>query len=109
MKKTLTILLALMLLLGTAMTAVAEAPREAELNIMMSFPQYMDQWQAYATQFEQKMLAEKNVSVRSTLKCPAPTSTRAFCRPGRREISDPCWIFANGSICAWSTNAYWKA
>ena len=25
--------------------APAAAPREAELNIMMSFPQYMDQWE----------------------------------------------------------------
>ena len=27
-------------------------PREAELNIMMGFPQYMDQWETYCKQFE---------------------------------------------------------
>lgn len=36
-----------------------EPAREAELNIMMSFPQYMDQWEAYCRQFEEKMLKKK--------------------------------------------------
>lgn len=32
-----------------------EPVKEAELNIMMSFPQYMDQWETYCRQFEEKM------------------------------------------------------
>lgn len=51
--------------------ATNEAPREAELNIMMSFPQYMDQWETYAKQFEQKMLAEENIKVTVNLEMPS--------------------------------------
>ena len=39
------------------------SPREAELNIMMSFPQYMDQWETYCHQFEAKVLAEQNIKL----------------------------------------------
>ena len=60
--------------------ATNEEPREAELNIMMSFPQYMDQWETYVKQFEEKMLAEENIRSPSIWKCPAPISTRASCR-----------------------------
>lgn len=51
--------------------ATNEAPREAALNIMMSFPQYMDQWETYAKQFEQKMLAEENIKVTVNLEMPS--------------------------------------
>lgn len=46
-------------------------PREAELNIMMSFPQYMDQWETYAEQFKDKMLAEENIKVNVNLEMPS--------------------------------------
>ncbi len=48
-----------------------EEPREAELNIMMSFPQYMDQWETYCKQFEDKMLAEENIKVKVNLEMPS--------------------------------------
>ncbi|MCR5753548.1 MAG: extracellular solute-binding protein [Acetatifactor sp.] len=51
--------------------ASTEAPTEAELNIMMSFPQYMDQWESYCHKFEEKMLAEKNVKVTVNLEMPS--------------------------------------
>lgn len=51
--------------------ATNEEPREAELNIMMSFPQYMDQWETYAKQFEEKMLAEENIKVTVSLEMPS--------------------------------------
>ncbi|MCR4694386.1 MAG: extracellular solute-binding protein [Pseudobutyrivibrio sp.] len=51
--------------------ATAEAPQEAELNIMMSFPQYMEQWEGYCRQFEEKMLAEKNIKVTVNLEMPS--------------------------------------
>ena len=42
---------------------VSEEPVEAELDIMMSFPQFMDQWETYCKQFEEKMLAEENIKL----------------------------------------------
>lgn len=51
--------------------ATNEEPREAELNIMMSFPQYMEQWETYAKQFEEKMLAEENIKVTVNLEMPS--------------------------------------
>ncbi|TCL55870.1 raffinose/stachyose/melibiose transport system substrate-binding protein [Kineothrix alysoides] len=45
--------------------------KEVELNIMMSFPQYMDQWEDYCDQFEAKMLAEENVKVTINLEMPS--------------------------------------
>jgi raffinose/stachyose/melibiose transport system substrate-binding protein len=47
------------------------APREAELTIMMSFPQYMDQWETYCRQFEEKMLKEENIKVKVNLEMPS--------------------------------------
>ncbi len=52
-------------------TPTAAAPREAELNIMMSFPQYMEQWEAYCKQFEAKVLAEDNIKVKVNLEMPS--------------------------------------
>ncbi len=49
----------------------AEEPREVELNIMMSFPQYMDQWETYGKQFEDKLLAEENIKVKINLEMPS--------------------------------------
>ncbi len=46
-------------------------PKEAELNIMMSFPQYMDQWETYCKQFEEKMLKEENIKVKVNLEMPS--------------------------------------
>jgi len=69
MKKWIALLTAV-LMLGIGGASLAQG-QEVELNVMMSFPQYMDQWQAYATQFEQKMLAEKNVSVKINLEMPS--------------------------------------
>jgi len=71
LKKFVSILLTLAMLAGMATVAVAEAPREAQLNVMMSFPQYMDQWESYAKQFEAKMLAEQNVKVTVNIEMPS--------------------------------------
>lgn len=49
----------------------SQKPKEAELNIMMSFPQYMDQWETYVKQFEDKMLAEENIKVKVNLEMPS--------------------------------------
>ncbi len=72
MKKAVVLALALALTLSLCAPAMAaQTPREAELNIMMSFPQYMEKWQAYVEQFEAKMLAEENVKVKVTLEMPS--------------------------------------
>ncbi len=55
---------------GDASAETAPA-KEVELNIMMSFPQYMDQWEDYCDQFEAKMLAEENVKVTINLEMPS--------------------------------------
>jgi raffinose/stachyose/melibiose transport system substrate-binding protein len=47
------------------------ASEEIELNIMMSFPQYMDQWERYIQQFEKNMLDEENVKVKVNLEMPS--------------------------------------
>lgn len=51
--------------------ASGQEPRQAELNVMMSFPQYMDQWETYCRQFEQKMLEEENIKVTVNLEMPS--------------------------------------
>lgn len=48
----------------------AEQSEEIDLNIMMSFPQYMDQWQKYCSQFEKKM-AEEGLNVKVNLEMPS--------------------------------------
>lgn len=52
-------------------TGAEDPVKEAELNIMMGFPQYMDQWETYCRQFEEKMLAEKNIKVKVNLEMPS--------------------------------------
>lgn len=51
-------------------TNIQEAPREAELNVMLAFPQHMEQWESYCKQFEEKMLAEENIKVKVNLEMP---------------------------------------
>ncbi len=47
-----------------------EPVKEVELNVMMSFPQYMDQWETYCKQFEAKM-EEKGIKVKVNLEMPS--------------------------------------
>lgn len=49
----------------------SDPPKEATLNVMMSFPQYMEQWETYAKQFEAKILAEENIKVKVNLEMPS--------------------------------------
>ncbi|MBN1776815.1 MAG: extracellular solute-binding protein [Clostridiales bacterium] len=71
MRKTLSALVALAMLLGMVSLAAAEAADEVELNVMMSFPRYMEQWEAYAQQFQEKMLLEQNVKVTVNIEMPS--------------------------------------
>lgn len=56
---------------GTNEAGGTPEPREAELNIMMGFAQYMDQWQTYCHQFEDKVLAEDNIKLKINLEMPS--------------------------------------
>ncbi|MCL2244433.1 MAG: ABC transporter substrate-binding protein [Treponema sp.] len=56
---------------GSGRSAQPSGQRVVELNIMMSFPQYMDQWEAYCRRFEAKMLAEENISLKINLEMPS--------------------------------------
>ena len=80
MKKMIAIFLALCLVFSltacsgcrSSKTSDPDSPaREAKLNIMMSFPQFMDQWETYCKQFEAKMLAEENIKVTINLEMPS--------------------------------------
>jgi raffinose/stachyose/melibiose transport system substrate-binding protein len=55
----------------SASDASGGRPREAELTIMMSIPQHIDQWEAYCRQFQDKVLAEKNIRLRINLEMPS--------------------------------------
>lgn len=48
-----------------------EPTKEAELNIMMGCPQYMDQWETFCRQFEEKMFNEENIKVKVNLEMPS--------------------------------------
>ena len=65
--KVLAAVLAASTVLGSAMTVQAA---DVELNIMMSFPQYMDQWEDYCGKFEEKM-KEEGVDVKINLEMPS--------------------------------------
>lgn len=45
--------------------------RAAEINIMMSFPQYMDQWEEYCNQFKAKVKEEDNIDLTINLEMPS--------------------------------------
>ena len=56
--------------LTAAMPVFAQA-EEAELTIMMSFPQYMEQWEDYCDQFKAKELEEDGLDVTINLEMPS--------------------------------------
>lgn len=75
MKKLVTLLLVFSMTVLVAACAnknsSTEVSSEAELNVMMSFPQYMNEWEEYAKQFEAKMLKEENIKVKVNLEMPS--------------------------------------
>jgi raffinose/stachyose/melibiose transport system substrate-binding protein len=74
MKKMLSVILVIaMVMVGCSNkeSSSSSDSEEIELNIMMSFPQYMDQWETYVDQFEKKMLDEENLKVKVNLEMPS--------------------------------------
>ena len=56
---------------GQKEATVSQPVKEVELDIMMSFPRFMDQWETYCRQFEDKMLKEENIKVKINLEMPS--------------------------------------
>lgn len=52
-------------------TKTADQPKKVTLNVMMSFPRFMDQMQAYMDKFKAKELKEKNIDVTINLEMPS--------------------------------------
>ena len=77
--------------------ATTDEPREAELNIMMSFPQFIDQWETYAKQFEAKMLAEENIKVKVNLEMPSSDQYESVlqARLSGGDAPDLCTLHCN--------------
>ena len=76
MKKLIVLLLSISVAVGLFAagqneTNATEPVKEVELNVMMSFPRYMDQWETYCNQFEAKMLKEENLKVKINLEMPS--------------------------------------
>ncbi|MFA7108947.1 MAG: ABC transporter substrate-binding protein, partial [Sphaerochaetaceae bacterium] len=76
MKKLIVLALSLIVVFGLFATAQNETSatqpvKEVELNVMMSFPRFMDQWETYCRQFEEKMLQEENLKVKINLEMPS--------------------------------------
>jgi raffinose/stachyose/melibiose transport system substrate-binding protein len=76
MKKLIVLLLTINVVFGAFAsgqneTGATEPVKEVELNVMMSFPRYMDQWETYCKQFEEKMLNEDNLKVKINLEMPS--------------------------------------
>lgn len=76
MKRTLFSVLMLALVAMSAFSAgsreaPAAAPAKASLNVMMSFPRFTEQMEAYFDQFKAKMLKERGIEVSITLEMPS--------------------------------------
>jgi raffinose/stachyose/melibiose transport system substrate-binding protein len=78
MKRTMISVLMLTLVALTAFGAgkteaapAAAAPTKASLNVMMSFPRFTEQMEAYFDQFKARMLKERNIDVSITLEMPS--------------------------------------
>ncbi len=56
---------------GQKEASVSQPVKEVELDIMMSFPRFMDQWETYCRQFEDKMLKEENIKIKINLEMPS--------------------------------------
>jgi raffinose/stachyose/melibiose transport system substrate-binding protein len=52
-------------------TGDAAITRRVELTIMMSFPQYMDQWEKYCRQFESRIRIEEKIDLKINLEMPS--------------------------------------
>lgn len=76
MKKRIMIFCLMLVLVLTGLSAggkqeAESGPEKVTLNVMMSFPRFMDQMEAYFDQFEAKMLEERNIDLTINLEMPS--------------------------------------
>ena len=68
--------ISMMLLSGAGTKEQASPTKKVTLNVMMSFPRFTEEMEAYAAQFEAKMLKEKGVEVEVELEMPSSDQYR---------------------------------
>lgn len=80
MKKITTVLvmlcISMMLLSGAGTKEQASPAKKVTLNVMMSFPRFTEEMEAYVAQFEAKMLEEKGIEVEVELEMPSSDQYR---------------------------------
>lgn len=83
-------------------------PKKVTLNVMMSFPRFMDQMQAYMEQFKKKELAEKNVDVTVNLEMPSSDQfeTTLKTRLSSNDAPDLFTISANADLATYQKAGY---
>ena len=83
-------------------------PKKVTLNVMMSFPRFMDQMQAYMDQFKQKELAEKNVDVTVNLEMPSSDQfeTTLKARLSSNDAPDLFTISASADLATYQKAGY---
>jgi raffinose/stachyose/melibiose transport system substrate-binding protein len=64
------------LLSGAGATEQSATTKKVTLNVMMSFPRFTEEMEAYVAQFEEKMLEEKGIEVKVELEMPSSDQYR---------------------------------
>ncbi len=108
MKKSFAMLATLVLLAPlTACTNTQSGGETKELNIMMSFPQYMEQWEAYCHKFEDKMLKEENVKVKVNLEMPTSDQYETVLKARLQNTDAPdLYTLHSNNIAEYNTAGY---
>ncbi|MBJ2354925.1 ABC transporter substrate-binding protein [Sphaerochaeta sp. S2] len=68
--------ISMMLLSGAGTKEQASPAKKVTLNVMMSFPRFTEEMEAYVAQFEAKMLEEKGIEVEVELEMPSSDQYR---------------------------------
>lgn len=93
---------------GAGSGPAAAEPEKVTLNVMMSFPRFMDQMQAYMDQFKKKELSEKNVDVTVNLEMPSSEQyeTTLKTRLSSNDAPDLFTISASADLATYQKAGY---
>lgn len=93
---------------GASSGPAAVEPEKVTLNVMMSFPRFMDQMQAYTDQFKKKELSEKNVDVTVNLEMPSSEQyeTTLKTRLSSNDAPDLFTISASADLATYQKAGY---
>ena len=115
MKKVLSLVLSICII-SAAMTgcsskdkaAAAAGPKKVTLNVMMSFPRFMDTMQAYMDKFKAKELKEKNIDVTVNLEMPSSDQygTTLQTRLSSNDAPDLFTISASADLATYQKAGY---